>query len=116
MKLFLTVGDREIPIAMSSFPITHCEARPLTADRTAQTPNKCTQASMPRVGFEPMIPEFGRAKTVDALDRAAIMVGRNAYIQYDIMSLLDQTRCPSNPILDGTNVVHDVLQETESNQ
>jgi hypothetical protein len=31
--------------------------------------------SMPRVGFEPTIPEFERAKAVHALDRAATVIG-----------------------------------------
>jgi hypothetical protein len=31
---------------------------------------------MPQVGFEPKIPVFERAKTVDALDRAATVIGR----------------------------------------
>jgi hypothetical protein len=35
------------------------------------TQNKRTQTSIPRVGFEPMIPVLERAKTVHALDRAA---------------------------------------------
>jgi hypothetical protein len=30
---------------------------------------------MPLVGFEPTIPEFERAKTVHALDRAATVIG-----------------------------------------
>jgi hypothetical protein len=30
---------------------------------------------MPRVGFEPMIPVFERAKTVHVLDCAAIVIG-----------------------------------------
>jgi hypothetical protein len=30
---------------------------------------------MPRVGFEPTIPVFERAKTVHALDRAATVIG-----------------------------------------
>jgi hypothetical protein len=30
---------------------------------------------MPRVGFEPKIPVFERAKTVHALDRAATVIG-----------------------------------------
>jgi hypothetical protein len=45
-------------------------ARPLPAHRTTQTQNKRTQTPMPRVGFEPTIPVFERAKTVHALDRA----------------------------------------------
>jgi hypothetical protein len=31
--------------------------------------------SMPRVGFELMIPAFERAKTVHALDRASTVIG-----------------------------------------
>jgi hypothetical protein len=31
---------------------------------------------MPRVGFETMIPVFGRAKTVRALERAATAIGK----------------------------------------
>jgi hypothetical protein len=31
---------------------------------------------MPWVGFEPTIPVFERAKTVHALDRAAIVIGQ----------------------------------------
>jgi hypothetical protein len=33
---------------------------------------------MPRVGFEPTIPVFERAKTVHVLDRAATVIGRQA--------------------------------------
>jgi hypothetical protein len=44
---------------------------PLQGRYLTQTQNKRTQASMPRVGFEPMIPASERAKTVHALDRAA---------------------------------------------
>jgi hypothetical protein len=39
-----------------------------------QTQNKHKQTSMPRVGFEPTIPAFERAKTVHALDRAAAAI------------------------------------------
>jgi hypothetical protein len=53
----------------------HPVARPLPAHKTAQTQNKCTQTSMPQMGFEPPIPVFERAKTVHALDRAATVVG-----------------------------------------
>jgi hypothetical protein len=49
--------------------------RPLPAHRTTQTQNKCTQTSMPRVGFELMIPVCERAETVNALDRAATVIG-----------------------------------------
>jgi hypothetical protein len=36
--------------------------------------NKRTQTSMPRMGLEPTIPAFERAKTVHALDRAATVI------------------------------------------
>jgi hypothetical protein len=50
-------------------------ARPLPAHGTAQTQNKRTETSIPRVGFEPTIPAFERAKTVHASDRAATVIG-----------------------------------------
>jgi hypothetical protein len=50
-------------------------ARPLLTHRTAQTQNKCTQASMSQVGFEPTIPVFERTKTVHALDCATTVIG-----------------------------------------
>jgi hypothetical protein len=34
-----------------------------------------TQISMPRMGFEPTIPMYERAKTVHALDRTATVIG-----------------------------------------
>jgi hypothetical protein len=37
---------------------------------------KCGQTSMPRVGSEPTIPVFDRAKTFDALDSVATVIGR----------------------------------------
>jgi hypothetical protein len=46
-------------------------ARPLLAPRKAQTRNKCTQTSMPQLGFEPTTPVFGRVKTIHALHRMA---------------------------------------------
>jgi hypothetical protein len=70
-----------------SFFILHAVVRtPWTGDqpigrsrpihRTTQTQNKCKQTSMPRVGFEPTIPVFERAKTVHASDRAPTVVGK----------------------------------------
>jgi hypothetical protein len=50
-------------------------ARPLPTHRATQIQNKRTQTSIPRVGFEPMIAVFERAKTVHALDRAATVIG-----------------------------------------
>jgi hypothetical protein len=41
-----------------------------------QTQNKHRQTSMSYVGFEPTIPAFERAKTVDASDCAATVTGR----------------------------------------
>jgi hypothetical protein len=35
---------------------------------------------MPRVGFEPTIPVFERAKTVHALDHAATVIGKGSSI------------------------------------
>jgi hypothetical protein len=50
-------------------------ARPLPAQRTAQTQNKRTQISMPQVKSEPTIPVFVREKTVHALDPEATVIG-----------------------------------------
>jgi hypothetical protein len=50
-------------------------ARPSPTHRTTQTQNKCTQTSMPQMGFEPTIPAFERAKTVHVSDRAATLIG-----------------------------------------
>jgi hypothetical protein len=51
-------------------------ARPLHTHRITQTQNKCTQISMHRVGFEPTIPAFERAKTFHALECSATVFGR----------------------------------------
>jgi hypothetical protein len=50
-----------------------------------QTQNEDRQTSMPRVGFEPTIPVFVRAKTVHALDRAATVIGyfKHTHIEWD---------------------------------
>jgi hypothetical protein len=37
---------------------------------------------MSRVGLEPTIPEFERAETVHALDRAPIVIGRWKYLEF----------------------------------
>jgi hypothetical protein len=37
---------------------------------------------MPKVGFQPTIPKFERAKTVHALDRAATVIGDYTFIKY----------------------------------
>jgi hypothetical protein len=49
-------------------------ARPVPTQRTIQTQNKHAETSMPRVGFEPKIPVFERAKTVHVLDSAATVI------------------------------------------
>jgi hypothetical protein len=55
-----------------SFLILYADGRtPWTGNQS----NTSTQTSMPRVGFEPTIQAFVRAKTVHALDRAATVIG-----------------------------------------
>jgi hypothetical protein len=56
-------------------------ARPLPTHTTTQTQNKRIQTSMPRVEFDPTIPVFERAKTINALDRTATVIdGRFYYV------------------------------------
>jgi hypothetical protein len=50
-------------------------ARPLPTLRTTNIQNKRTHTSIPRVGLEPAIPLFERAKTVHALDCEATVIG-----------------------------------------
>jgi hypothetical protein len=57
LDLLYTVGRTPW---MGDQPVT----RPLPAHRTPQTQNKCTQTSMPQVGFESTIPAFEQTKTV----------------------------------------------------
>jgi hypothetical protein len=45
------------------------------------TQNKLTQTSRIRVGFEPTIPVFEWAKTVQALDRAATVIGYRTLVK-----------------------------------
>jgi hypothetical protein len=54
---------------------------PLKAHRTTKT-----QTSMPQVRFEPTTPLFERAKTVHALDRAAIAIGCILLVVYILKS------------------------------
>jgi hypothetical protein len=65
-------------------------ARPLPTHRATQTHNKHTQTSMSRVGFEPTIPVFERAKTLHALDSAAAMIGYVA----SALTYYDSVFCP----------------------
>jgi hypothetical protein len=67
-----TVGTKLSPLEWGS-------ARRMAATYTQNNTNTeytHTQTSMPRVGSEPMIPAFERAKTVDALDRAVTVIGK----------------------------------------
>jgi hypothetical protein len=50
-------------------------ARLLPTHRTTPTQNKCTETSIPWVGFKPTIPLFKLAKTVHALDHASPVIG-----------------------------------------
>jgi hypothetical protein len=59
-------------------------ARLLPTQRTTQTQKILTQTSMPRVGFEPMIPVFERAKMVHGLDRAATVIGISFLLGHNI--------------------------------
>jgi hypothetical protein len=43
---------------------------------STQTQNKRSQTSMPRVGFETMVPAIERMKTVHALNRTATVIGK----------------------------------------
>jgi hypothetical protein len=54
--------------------------RLLPPQRTAQTRNKLTQTYMPRVGFEPPVSVFERAKTVYVFDRAATVIGAHMFL------------------------------------
>jgi hypothetical protein len=51
-------------------------ARPLLTYRATQTQNKNIHAFITRMGFEPIIPVFERAKTVHSLERAATVIGK----------------------------------------
>jgi hypothetical protein len=59
--------------------------RPLPRHRTTQTQNESKQISVPRVGFEPMIPLFERAKTVHVLDRAVTVIGKYCFYHYKLL-------------------------------
>jgi hypothetical protein len=68
--LFYTVGK-------TPWTGDQCVSRPLLTQRTTQTQNKRTKTFMPRVGLEPTIPVFERAKTVRVLFSAAAVIGIN---------------------------------------
>jgi hypothetical protein len=66
--------------------------KPLPTHRTTQEQNKSTQTSMPRVGFEPTIPVFQRAKTVHASDLAATVIGHTSHINIYISKYYQRTQ------------------------
>jgi hypothetical protein len=68
-------------------------SRPLPAHSMAQTYSKRTQTPMPQVGFELTTPVFQRAKTVQALDRAATVIGLAFHRPNQIRGLLVPAGC-----------------------
>jgi hypothetical protein len=54
--------------------------RPVTRPLPTQTQIKRSYTSMPRVGFELMIPAFKQAKTVHVIDRSATLIAWNVFI------------------------------------
>jgi hypothetical protein len=69
-------------------------SRPVPIHRTTQTQNKCTQTSMPRMGFVPTIPAFGWARRVHVADRAATPIGGATNLSPQKISLLRYvTKC-----------------------
>jgi hypothetical protein len=65
-------------------------ARPVPTHRTTQMQNKRTETYMARVGFEPTSPVFERAKTVNALDLAANVIG--IYFLCGLLSTLSKSK------------------------
>jgi hypothetical protein len=70
---------------------------PQPTQRTTQTQTKRVQTSMPGMGFEPTIPVSERAKTVHALDCAAILIGPH-YNPWIIKRVIDHW---SDAIING---------------
>jgi hypothetical protein len=66
-------------VCMSLQPLWTFDGGSASSMAATYTRNKRTQTSMLRVGFEPTIPVFGRAKTVHALDGAATMTGNRLH-------------------------------------
>jgi hypothetical protein len=67
-------------------------ARPLLTHRTTQTQKKRTQTFTPWVSFEPTIPAFERAKTVNALDSAARSILANSVIVLLLLLVLPRSK------------------------
>jgi hypothetical protein len=118
LQPFWTVADFQFlsPYTVGRSPWTGDQpvTRPPPTHRTKQTQNKRAQTSMPRVGFEPIIPAFERAKTVNALDGAATMIGRSVFQGNEIQlshvkfafhlssrSIISKQTAHMNPALDS---------------
>jgi hypothetical protein len=54
---------------------------------------------MPRVGFEPMAPVFERTKTVDALHRAATVIGLPWYYKLEMSVSIGRKLAQAIPLL-----------------
>jgi hypothetical protein len=80
------------PYTVDSIPWTGDQpiTRLLPTHRTTQTQNKRTETPMSRLGFNPMIPVFKRAKTVHALDCAAIVI--SVLQQHDVNKIIIPSR------------------------
>jgi hypothetical protein len=78
-------------------------ARPLPTHRTTQILNNRTQTFMSRVGFEPTIPAFKRAKTVEALDCAATVISLRSRWEGNIKNMVERGAgcCESSSRLSG---------------
>jgi hypothetical protein len=64
------------------------------------TQNKLTETSMPRMGFEPTIPVFERAKTVHASDRAATVIG---HMSTSVLTNISNPNISQNLFKDGVS-------------
>jgi hypothetical protein len=73
--------------------------------RTLPTQNKCTQTSMPQVGFEPMIPLFEWAKIVRALDCTTTVISQVASCISYIYKLVSSLHI----VISGTHITICVL-------
>jgi hypothetical protein len=72
------------------------------------TRNKRTQTSMPRVRFEPTTPVFERAKTVQALDRAATVIGNSSKLtklKIDFVPIQQIVCKAGNEIMEKSNFI-----------
>jgi hypothetical protein len=87
--------------------IRRSQGRYLHTERHKQS--KRTQTSMPRVELEPTIPVFEKAKTVHALDRAAIVIGVCSFYKLKNSSNTEQQR---NYDYKGM----DIIQNQENNK